>query len=214
MKGLHSTFGRVLKCASLCGLFIFSQPSFAASNHSAATAQPAILQNYLVQERKAAGLSSKTVQIGNITWSYNEGGSRANPSILLIHGLAGNRDNWNRVAHYLTPYYHVIFPDLPTNGDTQVPENFDISIPNVTEQLRQFVEKIDSVAGSQGEMLKESAIQSQKVLTETSNHLNNTFKSMNEMMLEQNKMSEFRDKKILEELKYLKLLKSQILQIF
>jgi triacylglycerol lipase len=143
MKGLHSTFSQILKCASLCGLFIFSQPSFAASNHSAATAQPAILKNYLVQERKAAGLSSKTVQIGNITWSYNEGGSRANPSILLIHGLAGNRDNWNRVAHYLTPYYHVIIPDLPTNGDTQVPENFDISIPNVTEQLRQFVEKID-----------------------------------------------------------------------
>ena len=143
MKGLHSTFGRVLKCASLCGLFIFSQPSFAAGNHPAAAAQPVILQNYLVQERKAAGLSSKTVQIGNITWSYNEGGSRANPSILLIHGLAGNRDNWSRVAHYLTPYYHVIIPDLPTNGDTKVPENFDISIPNVTEQLRQFVEKID-----------------------------------------------------------------------
>ena len=143
MKGLHSTFGRVLKCASLCGLFVFSQPSFAAGNSPAATTQPAILQNYLIQERKAAGLSSKTVQIGNITWSYNEGGSRANPSILLIHGLAGNRDNWSRVAHYLTPYYHVIIPDLPTNGDTKVPENFDISIPNVTEQLRQFVEKID-----------------------------------------------------------------------
>lgn len=143
MKGLHSTFSRAFKAVSLCGLLICVQPAFAASSSPSAAAKPSILQNYLAQERKSAGLTSKTIQIGNISWSYSEGGSRANPSILLIHGLAGNRDNWNRVAHYLTPYYHVIIPDLPTNGDTKVPANFDISVPNVTEQLRQFAEKID-----------------------------------------------------------------------
>ncbi|MGE8556913.1 MAG: alpha/beta hydrolase [Acinetobacter sp.] len=101
------------------------------------------LQNYLIQERNEAGLKAKTIQVGEISWAYNEGGSRQKPTILLIHGLAGNRDNWNRVAHFLTPYYHVIIPDLPNNGDTRTPEDFDSSVPNVTESLRRFVEAID-----------------------------------------------------------------------
>ena len=143
MKGLHSTICYILKLGCLSGLLMVGLPSFAANNTQSTSITPPILQNYLIQERKIAGLTTKTVQVGKVTWSYNEGGSRANPSILLIHGLAGNRDNWNRVAHFLTPYYHVIIPDLPSNGDTKVPVNFDNSVPNVTDQLRQFAEKID-----------------------------------------------------------------------
>ena len=101
------------------------------------------LQNYLIQERNEAGLKAKTIQVGEISWAYNEGGSRQKPTILLLHGLAGNRDNWNRVAHFLTPYYHVVIPDLPNNGETKTPEDFDDSVPNVTESLRRFVEAID-----------------------------------------------------------------------
>lgn len=53
------------------------------------------------------------------------------------------RDNWNRVAQFLTPHYHVIIPDLPNSGDTKTPSNFDNSVRNVTSQLRQFIEAID-----------------------------------------------------------------------
>lgn len=145
MKGLHSTLSRALKLSCLSCLLLLGRPSFADADSALppAVIPPQILLNHLLQERKAAGLTAKTVQVGSVAWSYSEGGSRANPSILLIHGLAGSRDNWNRVAHYLTPYYHVIIPDLPSNGDTRVPANFDASVPNVTEQLRQFAEKID-----------------------------------------------------------------------
>src|SRR5690606_24550865 len=77
-----------------------------------------VLQLYLSQQRIQAGLQSKTLKIGDVTWSYSEGGAKNKPSVILIHGLAGTRDNWNRVAQFLTPYYHVIIPDLPSNGDT------------------------------------------------------------------------------------------------
>jgi triacylglycerol lipase len=106
------------------------------------TKSAAVLQEYLNQQRTQAGLQSRTLKIGNVSWSYSEGGARNKPSILLIHGLAGTRDNWNRVAQFLTPYYHVIIPDLPNNGDTVVPANFDDSVPNVTSQLRAFVEAL------------------------------------------------------------------------
>lgn len=122
------------------------------------------------------------------------------------------------------------FSNLPNSISSSISQSLEKPLQNISDTVKnitsnqaeqstqaletlitKFVEKIDSVAGSQGEMLKESAIQSQKVLTETSNHLNNTFKSMNEMMLEQNKMSEFRDKKILEELNSIKQSQNEML---
>ncbi|MCU4578382.1 alpha/beta fold hydrolase [Acinetobacter sp. ABJ_C3_5] len=97
-------------------------------------------QNLLQQERAWAGLQSKTLKVGDITWSYSEGGQAGKPIIILIHGLAGSRDNWNRVARALTANYHIIIPDLPASGETLVPKDFDYSVPNVTEKLRRFVE--------------------------------------------------------------------------
>ena len=94
----------------------------------------------LREQRTWAGLTSKTMRVGDVVWSYSEGGHKDRPTILLIHGLSSNRDTWNEIAHELTPYYHEIIPDLPSSGDTQVPANFDLSVPNVTEQLRRFIE--------------------------------------------------------------------------
>lgn len=94
----------------------------------------------LQQERQWAGLQSKSLKVDEVTWRYSEGGALDKPTIILIHGLSGSRDNWNRVAHYLTPYYHVIIPDLPFHGETQAPADFDTSVPNLTEKLRRFAE--------------------------------------------------------------------------
>ena len=87
------------------------------------------------------------------------------------------------------------FSNLPNNISSSISESLEKPLQNISDTVKnittnqaeqstqaleilinKFIEKIDNVAGSQGEMLKESAIQSQKVLTETSNHLNNTFK--------------------------------------
>lgn len=122
------------------------------------------------------------------------------------------------------------FSNLPNNISSSISQSLEKPLQNISDTVKnittnqaeqstqaletlitKFVDKLDSVAGSQGEMLKESAIQSQKVLTETSNHLNSTFKSMNEMMLDQNRMSEFRDKKILEELNLIKQSQNEML---
>ena len=97
-------------------------------------------QKVLEQERAWAGLSSKKVKNNEIEWTYSEGGDPQKPTLLLLHGLSGTRDNWNRVARYLTPNYHVIIPDLPAHGETIVTDQFDLSIPNLTEKLRRFID--------------------------------------------------------------------------
>lgn len=106
-------------------------------------AAPSIdIQSVLQQERAWAGMETKRVKVGDIDWAYSEGGPVGKPTLMLVHGLAGSRDNWNRVARYLTPYYHVIIPDLPGQGDSKVPNDFDYSLPNLTEKLRRFAEAI------------------------------------------------------------------------
>lgn len=106
-------------------------------------AAPAIdIQSVLQQERAWAGMETKHVKVADIDWAYSEGGQAGKPTLLLVHGLAGSRDNWNRIARYLTPYYHVIIPDLPGQGDSKVPADFDYSLPNLTEKLRRFAEAI------------------------------------------------------------------------
>ncbi len=97
-------------------------------------------QSVLQQERTWAGLTSKKVKNNDIEWAYSEGGDPRKPTILLLHGLSGTRDNWNRVARYLTPNYHVVIPDLPAHGETIVTDQFDLSIPNQTEKLRRFID--------------------------------------------------------------------------
>ena len=136
MNRLFSTSFRKTLTAALISC---SLATIAISSTQAAEIEMSF-QNVLQQERAWAGLQSKTLKVGDITWSYSEGGQAGKPIVILIHGLAGSRDNWNRVARALTANYHVIIPDLPASGETQVPKDFDYAVPNVTEKLRRFVE--------------------------------------------------------------------------
>lgn len=136
MKHLFTTSFRKTLTAALLSC---SLGTVAISSTQAAEIEMSF-QNVLQQERAWAGLQSKTLKVGDITWSYSEGGQAGKPIVILIHGLAGSRDNWNRVARALTANYHVIIPDLPASGETQVPKDFDYAVPNVTEKLRRFVE--------------------------------------------------------------------------
>lgn len=99
-------------------------------------------QTALSEERTWAGLTTKRIQAGDVDWAYSEGGNPNNPTILLIHGLGGSRDNWNRVAHHLTPYYHVVAPDLPGSGDSKIAADYDLQPATMTESLRRFTEAL------------------------------------------------------------------------
>lgn len=142
MKLFNTRFIPIKYALCIALSIIYSENTYANTSKNTKSNKTNILQLYLKQERSKAGLSSKTIKVGDILWTYNEGGDTSKPSVLLIHGLAGTRDHWNKVAHYLTPHYHVIAPDLPTNGDTSVPDNFDTSIPNITSELRNFAQTI------------------------------------------------------------------------
>ncbi len=66
-------------------------------------------------ERYRSGLKLRKAHVDGFDIPYLEGGS--GEVLLLIHGFGGDKDNFTRIARFLTPHYRVIIPDLPGFGD-------------------------------------------------------------------------------------------------
>lgn len=66
-------------------------------------------------ERRISGLKLRSAHVDGFDIPYLEGG--AGEVLLLIHGFGGDKDNFTRIARFLTPHYRVIIPDLPGFGD-------------------------------------------------------------------------------------------------
>lgn len=89
-------------------------------------------------ERQMAGLSSRQVQVGELTIHYYEGGPSTGETLLMVHGFGANRDNWLRFARPLTAKYHVIALDLPGFGESSKPDvMYDVA--SQAERLHAFI---------------------------------------------------------------------------
>lgn len=67
-------------------------------------------------QRKSAGLTCKTLTLGDHQIVYLEGGQ--GEPLLLLHGFGAEKDHWTQIAKFLTPHYRVIAPDLPGFGES------------------------------------------------------------------------------------------------
>ncbi|EZQ10411.1 alpha/beta fold hydrolase [Acinetobacter sp. Ver3] len=132
----------ILKHQHLFSILLALMLSLGISSTRADTVEFIDYQKVLNEERAWAGLSTKTIRVGDVVWSYSEGGPADRPALLLIHGIGMNRDSWNHVARNLTQQYRVIIVDLPGSGQTLTPKGFDLSLPHLTEQLRRFAEAL------------------------------------------------------------------------
>ncbi len=72
--------------------------------------------------------------------AYADGG--AGDTIIMVHGYAGNKDNWVYLAKYFTPNYRVIIPDLPGNGDSSKSQEVSYSHLSQVERLNLFVKEL------------------------------------------------------------------------
>ena len=63
-----------------------------------------------------ANLSGRSVDVGGVRWVYYEGGH--GPTLVLLHGFGGSRQNWVATAKFLARDFHVIIPDLPGYGSS------------------------------------------------------------------------------------------------
>ncbi|PKL39911.1 MAG: hypothetical protein CVV44_06730 [Spirochaetae bacterium HGW-Spirochaetae-1] len=90
--------------------------------------------------RWQAGVTEKTINVGDRTWHYLEGGS--GPTVLLLHGFAMNKDFWGEMVPALTEHYRIIAPDLPGFGENSLIGNECCDLPVQSKRVHDFTESI------------------------------------------------------------------------
>ncbi len=102
---------------------------------------PAFLYNKAIDKmRSEAGVTIKSVNIPDFKIVYLEGGT--GDTIIMVHGLGGNKNNWLGFAKLLTPNYRVIIPDLPGWGDSSKPQDKNYSYMSQVERLNLFAKEL------------------------------------------------------------------------
>lgn len=89
-------------------------------------------------ERKAAGLKKKSMRVGDHEIAYLEG--RGGETILMLHGFAANKDNWDRFAKFISPTYHVVVLDLPGFGESTCLEGASYTMVDQAKRLDRFAD--------------------------------------------------------------------------
>ena len=102
---------------------------------------PEKVAGYMIDAvRSKAGLTKKEIKIDDHNIVYLEGGK--GPTILLLHGYTGSKDNWVMLAPYLTKDYHVVIPDIPGSGESSMIEKDSYNLSNQMPRLHKFVQAI------------------------------------------------------------------------
>ncbi len=75
---------------------------------------------------------------------YREAGDRALPTLLLLHGFPSSSHQFRQLIPLLAPHFHVIAPDFPGFGFTEVPEarNYVYSFDGLARTLADFVDAL------------------------------------------------------------------------
>ncbi|WP_287938900.1 alpha/beta fold hydrolase [Sphingopyxis sp.] len=92
--------------------------------------------------RRRGGTVQKSVTVDGRAWPYLEGGDPAKPTLLLVHGFSGDKDNWSFLAPFLTRDYHVVAPDLPGFGENERNPDLAYDIEAQTARLKAFVDAL------------------------------------------------------------------------
>ena len=86
-------------------------------------------------ERKRSELERKEINLpGKLHYVYLEGG-KGEP-LILLHGFGADKDNFTRVARFLTPHYRVIIPDHLGFGESGHPQDADYRAGTQASRIR------------------------------------------------------------------------------
>lgn len=96
------------------------------------------------RQRLNAGLAQGEVSVSGHHWTYavaNEAPATA-PTIVMIHGFTGSKENWYPLADRLRGRYRMLVPDLPGWGESERKEDADYGFVAQSERVADFIRKM------------------------------------------------------------------------
>ena len=73
------------------------------------------------RQRLAAGLSKSAIEAAGHRWVYahREADAAGAPTLVMLHGFTGSKENWYPLAKALGGRYRLLIPDLPGWGESE-----------------------------------------------------------------------------------------------
>lgn len=80
-----------------------------------------VVRGEFARQRVAAGLSRGNIEAAGHRWAYawREADDPAAPTVVMIHGFTGSKENWYPLAKALGGRYRLLIPDLPGWGESE-----------------------------------------------------------------------------------------------
>ena len=95
-------------------------------------------------ERVLAGLDVAEVNAAGHRWAYvhaNDVPVNA-PTVVMIHGFTGSKENWYPLAEHLHGKYRLLIPDLPGWGDSERKPGADYGFGAQAERVAAFIQAL------------------------------------------------------------------------
>jgi pimeloyl-ACP methyl ester carboxylesterase len=104
----------------------------------------ALISGDFTRQRIAAGLSKASVQIGDDRWvyAYSDDAPPSAPTVVMLHGFTGSKENWFSVARLLRDRYRIVVPDLPGWGESNRIDGADYGFLAQSERVARFIDAV------------------------------------------------------------------------
>jgi pimeloyl-ACP methyl ester carboxylesterase len=96
-----------------------------------------------ILRQSVQGLRQKSIEVAGLyTWYLDSGKKNDGPTALLLHGFAGDKENWAAFAPFLLKKgFRVVAPDLPGCGQNPKKDlGFDVTLQ--TKRVRAFAHQL------------------------------------------------------------------------
>lgn len=103
-----------------------------------------LVRGEFARQRIVAGLSQHELDAAGFRWVVAERGADvANaPTIVMIHGFTGSKENWYPVARELRDRYRLVIPDLPGWGESERKPGVDYGFVAQAERVAAFIRAV------------------------------------------------------------------------
>lgn len=90
------------------------------------------------------GLAETRAVIDDHRWAYDEREAKDAhaPTVVMLHGFTGSKENWYPLAERLGGHYRLVIPDLPGWGESQRLDGADYGFDAQSKRLAKFLRHV------------------------------------------------------------------------
>ena len=103
-----------------------------------------VVRTEYTRQRLSAGLSQANVQVAGHRWTYaySDDAPANAPTVVMLHGFTGSKENWYAVAGLLEGRYRLLIPDLPGWGESERKRGDDYGFVAEAERVAAFIREV------------------------------------------------------------------------